>query len=141
MIQRTPFKSLRLSACGLPVFFGVLPRNGSIFSHRASSISYRLDIFALSHDYLCRNHIIHDMSDSCKMLFDYFRRFSLETYFSIVRDAQTSPDGHHTPFAFSFLRIQLPVRHRALSRRSGILTFPCVPLHRGCPKSLRIPAR
>ena len=25
------------------------------------------------HDYLCRNHIIHDMRDSCKMLFDSFQ--------------------------------------------------------------------
>ena len=25
------------------------------------------------HDYLCHNHIIHDMRDSCKMLFDSFQ--------------------------------------------------------------------
>ena len=48
------------------------------------------------------------MSDFCKMLFDYFRRFSSETHFSIVHDAQTSPNGHHTPFAFSFLRFNCP---------------------------------
>ena len=72
MIQRTPFKSLRLSACGLPVFFGVLPRNGLIFSHWVSSISYRLAIFALPTIIFAVN-IIHDTSDFCKMLFDFFQ--------------------------------------------------------------------
>ena len=66
--------------------------------------------------------------------------YSALTFGDITHILFLAIDASHALCIF-LSEIQLPVRHRALSRRSGVLTFPCVPLHRGCPKSLRIPAR